>query len=271
MEITLSYLSLALSAATLLVTIYLAIRLKTVHYLLQQPVVKKMSPQLRLKPVKLDEALDRNRSRGLGDRQAGREGGRPERRDGREGRPEGERREGRPERREGSDRRDGDRSRDGRREGREGRPEGERREGRPEGERREGRPERREGSDRRDGDRNRDGRREGREGRPEGERREGRDDRRPPRDFSENRETPSQPQPEYPAPAAESGSGLPPRRPLPSFSESPVERTETSAPSRESAADTFVGSGDDVQHGRRTQLKKKPRFDFDEAETPPAV
>jgi ribonuclease E len=256
MEITLSYLALALSAATLLVTIYLAIRLKTVHYLLQQPVVKKMSPQLRLKPVKLDEALDRNRNRGQGDRPSGREGGRPERRDGREGRegrPESERREARPERREG------DRSRDGR---------PERRDGRPEGERREGRPERREG---REGDRNRDVRPERREGRPEGERREGRDDRRPPREFSENREAPSPSQPEYSAPAAESGSGLPPRRPLPSFSDSPVERTETQAPVRESAADTFVGSGDDVQHGRRTQLKKKPRFDFDEAETPPAV
>jgi hypothetical protein len=31
-----------------------------------------------------------------------------------------------------------------------------------------------------------------------------------------------------------------------------------------------VGSGDDMQHGRRTQLKKKPRFDFDEEETPAA-
>jgi hypothetical protein len=35
---------------------------------------------------------------------------------------------------------------------------------------------------------------------------------------------------------------------------------------------TFVGGGDDVQHGRRTQLKKKPRFDIEEdAPATPAV
>jgi ribonuclease E len=255
---------LALAAATLLVTIYLAIRLKTVHYLLQQPVVKKMSPQLRLKPVKLDEALDRNRNRdrgpgGPGDRgpgsRDGRDAGRPERRDGR---PEGargegrDRRDGRPERSERPEgARDGERNRDGRRDGRPERSEGRR-------------------DDRRDG--------------PRPERRDGdRRDSRPPREFSD---APRDAAPssaaassssassssDYSAPAAETSTGLPPRRPLPSLQDSPVERPETSAPVRDSAADTFVGSGDDEQHGRRTQLKKKPRFDFDEEETTtPAV
>ena len=62
------YLALALSAATLVITILIAIRLKTVHYLLQQPVVKKLSPQLRLKPVKLDDAGNRVRDGRDGDR-----------------------------------------------------------------------------------------------------------------------------------------------------------------------------------------------------------
>lgn len=191
---TLSLIALALSAATLVVTILIAIRLKTVHYLLQQPVVKKMSPQLRLKPVKLDEAMNRNRDR--------------------QGAPGGERREG-------------------------GRPEGERREGRPEG-------------------------------------REGRDNReaRPPREFSDA------PRAEAPVaesrPAPEAPAGLPARRPLNTFSDTPVARSESASSSSALSANepvdaTFVGSGDDVQHGRRTQLKKKPRFDIEEEPATPAV
>jgi hypothetical protein len=257
METNLSYITLALAAATLLVTIYLAFRLKAALYLLQQPVVKKMSPQLRLKPVKLDEAMDRNRNRGDRgprpegrDGERGREGGRDGERRDRGPRPEGERREG------GRDRRDGDR-RDGRREGERGpRPEGDRGP-RPEG--RDG------GRDRRDGDR-RDGRREGergRDGRREGGER---------REFSEARESaPAAPSPDFSAPSAEAPAGLPPRRPLPSFNDAPSDRhEEASAPARESSSnDGFVGgNSDDMQHGRRTQLKKKPRFDFDEEETP---
>jgi hypothetical protein len=293
---TLSLIALAVSAATLVVTILIAIRLKTVHYLLQQPVVKKMSPQLRLKPVKLDDAMNRNRDRQApgGGRPEGerREGGRPEGREGRDGRRDGRdgRREGRPE----GERREGGRPEG--REGREGRPEGDRRErregGRPEGERREGRPEGRDG--RRDGGRPEGERREGgrpeaerREGRPEGERRERRDgdrperreggrpenrEARPPREFSDA------PRVEAPVvesrPAAEAPAGLPPRRPLNTFSETPVARSDSSS-SALSANDpvdaTFVGSGDDVQHGRRTQLKKKPRFDIEEEPATPAV
>jgi len=272
----LSFIALALSAATLVVTILIAIRLKTVHYLLQQPVVKKMSPQLRLKPVKLDDAGNRVR----------------ENRDGnREGRPEnrGERRDGRNENR--GERRDGNRegrgeNRGERREGREGRPEGERRENRDG--RNENRGERRDGN--RDGrGENRGERREGREGRPEGERRENRDGRnenrgerrehngerregrenRPPREFGDAPRAESSAVVEAPV-ASEAPAGLPPRRPLNATPEAP--RAEAAAPAGESGFEaTFVGSGDDVQHGRRTQLKKKPRFDIEEETTTPAV
>jgi hypothetical protein len=273
MENTLSLILLAVSVVTLVAALYTAIRIKSVLYLLHQPVVKKMSPQLRLKPVKLDEAMGRSRER-QGAPSARPEGRDGERRDG--GRPEGgrppreggERREGRDgdrnrDRRDG-DRRDGRPPRDGeRREG--GRPEGDRapRADRPEGERREG------GRERRDGDR--------RDGRPprDGERRDGNRESRPPREFSETRDAApsvSSASSDYSAPASEAPSSLPARRPLPSFSDAPVER-QSSAPSfgeTPSGETTFVGSSDDMQHGRRTQLKKKPRFDVEEDETPAA-
>ena len=56
-----------------------------------------------------------------------------------------------------------------------------------------------------------------------------------------------------------------------SFSDALAAERSDAAPFREPAADTFVGAGEDVQHGRRTQLKKKPRFDIDEAEATPTV
>ena len=147
---SLIYLSLALSAVTLAISIYLAIKIKAVHYLLEQPVVKKMSPQLKLKPVKLDEMVAERgrqqqnrdgRPQGGNDRRGDRD-----RRDGsREGRPEGDRSRG-----ENRDRRDGDRNRGGDR-------------------------------DRRDGDRNRGGDRDRRDGNRN-------DQNRPPRETFENRE-----------------------------------------------------------------------------------
>jgi hypothetical protein len=278
MEI-IQYLTLALAAATLIAALYVAFRIKSVLYLLHQPVVKKMSPQLRLKPVKLDEALNGNRNRDRQGAPAGREGREGERRDGdrnrdgrRDGRPEGDRGP-RPERAEGDrgPRRDGDRNRDGRRDGR---PEGDRG---PRPERTEGdrgpRPERAESDrgPRRDGDRNRDGGRDRRDGNRDGNR-----ESRPPREFSENRESapaaPSSFNAETTAPAAsESHTSLPARRPLPSFDAPAAERSESTAAFRDPAADTFVGAGEDVQHGRRTQLKKKPRFDIDETEATPTV
>lgn len=288
---TLSFFALALSAATLVVTILIAIRLKTVHYLLQQPVVKKISPQLRLKPVKLDEAGNRRDRNGNGNgnangesRREGREG-----REGRDGRREGRengRRENREPRAEG-ERRDGRENREARRDGREGREnrepraEGERREGRDGRENRDGRREGRESREGREGRENREGRRENRENREpraEGERREGRENRESRGEGREGRETRAPREaadaPRVEAPhdnsAAPAPAGLPPRRPpLPTQADTSAPASAGTESSPASFADaTFVGQSDDVQHGRRTQLKKKPRFDIED-ETPP--
>lgn len=228
---TLSLLALILSAATLVVTILIALRLKTVHYLLQQPVVKKISPQLRLKPVKLDEAMNRPRT-GNGNGEGRREG--RENREGREGRE----------------------SRDGRREGRsDSRNENGRREGR---ENREGREGRREGRENREGREHREGREPRAEGRSDNR------DHRAPRDAAD---TPVA-EPSRETSAAQAPAGLPPRRPpLPSVPETPAAGSPDVLASPAGTEATFVGQSDDVQHGRRTQLKKKPRFDIED-ETP---
>src|SRR4051812_20088051 len=44
-----------LSALSIALCAYLLMKIRTITYLLEQPVVKKMSPQLNLKPVKVDE------------------------------------------------------------------------------------------------------------------------------------------------------------------------------------------------------------------------
>lgn len=248
---TLIYLSLALSALTLGISIYIASKVKAVHYLLEQPVVKKMSPQLKLKPVKLDELVaDRNRQQ----------------QQNRDSRPQG----GNPNGpRQGGDR--GDR-----------RPHGERPEGdrRPENRDRQGgqdrRPERSEGDRDRNRDRNRD-RDRNRGDRPD----RGGQDRRP-REVFENRESApvsqsvaqpvSEPAPmraEMPASAPMMDAPLSPRRPLSSTMETESStRQSPILPSSENegGSENFVGSDNDMQHGRRTQMKKKPRFELDEAE-----
>ena len=292
MVTSLSYLILALAAASLVVGIFLAIRLKTVLYLLQQPVVKKMSTQLRLKPVKLDEVMGRGGREGRpeGGRPEGRGEGRPE---GRGPRPEGGRRDDRgprgdrpegdrgprrddrgprPERTEGGrpQRAEGDRG--PRRDDRGPRPEraegdrGPRREDRndrgPRPERTEGdRPRREDRPERSEGGREDRPRRDDRG--PRGDRPERTEgDRAPRREFSETRDFAPAPQAEFAAPAAESAP-LSPRRPL--FADTAEVRSEI-APVRENPiAESFVGSNnDDLQHGRRTTLKKKPRFDITE-------
>ena len=50
-----------LSVVSIGLCVYLLSKIRTITYLLEQPVVKKMSPQLKLKPVKVDE-LDENRA-----------------------------------------------------------------------------------------------------------------------------------------------------------------------------------------------------------------
>ena len=243
------YIILAVSAASLAILVYLALKMKAVVYLLEQPVVKKMSPQLKLKPVKLDELMaDRNRHSQAQNRDPRQPGSIPGNAPRQGGRPDGERREGnrgdRPQGGQGS------------------RPE------RGEGDRRDG--ERNRGNDR-FRDRNRGDRPQGSQGgRPEG-------DRRPPREFNENRDQnressvsvsqPSQPviRNEAPVSTPQQDAPLSPRRPLPATVET-HEHRNTAAPSFEGGSEAFVGTDNDMQHGRRTQMKKKPRFEMDEAE-----
>ncbi len=163
MESTLIYILLAISAVSLAISLYLALKMKTVAYLLEQPVVKKMSPQLKLKPVKLDELMaERNRQQ-LQNREP-RQGGNPAIPVTGGPRNDQERQERRP-----------DQNRDANREPRQDR--------RPE-RGNEGRPERAEGDRNRNSDRFRDRDRNRNSDRDRGG---DRGDRRP-REFSENRE-----------------------------------------------------------------------------------
>ena len=68
------------------------------------------------------------------------------------------------------------------------------------------------------------------------------------------------------APVPQHEAPLAPRRPLsPTVEET---RNEVSIPvfENQGGSEGFAGSDNEMQHGRRTQLKKKPRFEFDESE-----
>lgn len=268
-----------LSAISIALCAYLLLKIRNITYLLEQPVVKKMSPQLKLKPVKIDEIDEdsrRNPSRNApapsngatqtrGPRPSFEGGERPPRdHHSRERAPRGERPEGgeRPAREGGFDRgaAHGDRA--------------------PRGDR----------GDRGDrgGFRDRGGRNDrqdrngaGREGMGAG--REGGDRNRPrPESFGGERESapvdgapvsrPAPAAPENPTPA----SVLSPRRPLPSMVDQEVTSRDIPAPveavSAAAAEDALFARDDsDIQHGRRHQPKKKPRFDLGEEETKPAA
>jgi hypothetical protein len=276
---TAQFLTLAgLSVVSIGLCIYLLTKVRTLTYLLEQPVVKKMSPQLKLKPVKVDELDDsraavppRNSVNGAPQNRGPRpavEGERPrENRDmnPRDRAPRGDRPEGEA-RREGGDRGErmdrgprNDRGDRGDRFGGRDRERGGRHERNDRGDRFNGR----EGAPARDGAPSREGGRErGREG------------------FGSEREPSAAPAASN-APAADTApamtaapasSVLAPRRPLPST----VVDQETSA-SKESHVDAlapnptaedalFTRDDSDIQHGRRNQLKKKPRFDVKEEE-----
>jgi hypothetical protein len=270
---TAQFLTLAgLSVVSIGLCIYVLSKIRTVTYLLEQPVVKKMSPQLKLKPVKIDE-LDESRAaaparspaNGVPQNRGPRPGAEAER--GRENRdsvngnrdraPRADRPVDRPEtegRREGGDRADraprNDRPDRGERfGGREGGREG----GRDRG----GRPDRHERGDRGDRFGNREG---GRERTREG--------------FGGEREAaaaPAAPANPETAPVASIAPALAPRRPLPST----VDQENTnvnaapldiSAPNASAEDALFTRDDSDIQHGRRHQPKKKPRFDLKEEE-----
>ncbi len=251
MENILTYVAIALSATTLALCAWLVRKMNTVLYLLEQPSVRKMSPQLKLKPVKLDELMaERTRQQQQSRPQPQQNGPRPPYQGGR---PHGEHRN------------DQDRRPDqGSRDRFENRDRPDRRPERGEGDRN-----RNNDRDRfRDRDRNRD-------------RNQGGDRWRPPQ--NENRDAASAPisavgepprepaRSEAPAPSAshhESVAPLAPRRPLPSTveNESAREPVAPPAPSETESGSEGLFNSDDIQHGRRTQVKKKPRFDVAEEE-----
>ena len=261
-----------LSAISLAVCAYLVLKVRTITYLLEQPVVKKMSPQLKLKPVKIDEPDSENRPNparnnasngaapGRSPRPAFEGGERPPRDQNRDRGP-------RPERAEGSDRppREG-----GDRPPREG---GFDRNGGDRGPRND----RGDRGDRFGGGRDR-GERGGRGGHDRHERndrggRDGGDRNRTREPFSGSESAPAEGS--RPAPVASEGvpaqAALAPRRPLPSTVDHEVEHKEIpaadSAAANAAAEDAlFARDESDMQHGRRNQLKKKPRFEVAEEE-----
>ena len=268
---TAQFLTLAgLSVVSIGLCIYVLSKIRTVVYLLEQPVVKKMSPQLKLKPVKVDEpdesrapAPARNGANGVPQSRGPRPGLEAERgRDNRDRAPRSDERAPRTD----------DRA------PRADRPEAEgRREGGDRGPRNEmDRAPRGDRGDRfggREGGRDRGGRNErGDRGDRFGNREGGRERNR--EGFGGEREsagTPAAPAPSESAPVASTAPALAPRRPLPStvdqenlaVNAAPVE----AAASNGSAEDAlFTRDDSDIQHGRRHQPKKKPRFELNEEE-----
>ena len=263
----------ALSAVSIALCAYLLAKVRTITYLLEQPVVKKMSPQLKLKPVKVDELDDANRANPSRNAAPSTNGAQPARapRPGFEGgerpprenrdraprtdRPEGEaRREGGFDRGPRNDRGDrGDRFGGGGREG-----------GRDRG----GRHERNDRGDRFGG---REGGREGGGGR-EGNREGGRERTREPFNGEPAAAEASRPAPvvSESAPVQQAPAALSPRRPLPSTVDNDNGTKDASvdalAPNPTAEDALFVRNDEDITHGRRHQPKKKPRFNVEEEE-----
>ncbi len=245
MENLLQYGNFALSIVLLVLAILILKKITSVHYLLEQPIVKKLAPQLKLKPVKLEDAIDRNRHQHGRAPNSSEGPNQHQRNNGQNGsRPQGERN-------------DQDRRPDANRNG----------------------PERTDRRPERDGDRNRNDRFKDRDrnrnDRPNGDR------NRPPQNQNNGASKPTQesapssiPQQEMaraenvpsPASTASTQAPLAPRRPLLTTPQDTESRNEISAVSTVPVESPSEGNfnSDDVQHGRRTQLKKKPRFEMEE-------
>ena len=258
METTQFYILAGLSGVSIAACAILFYKIRSVIYLLEQPVVKKMSPQLKLKPVKIDEnenSNPRNDSRPV-QPPSGNRGPRPnfERPEGgerqnRDNQPRSDRGP-RPERTEGGDRG----------------PRNDRFSGRDRD--RGPRNERHGGMGGRDAAGNRDG----------GERHGNHDRNRHRSEGFTNTNEPTATPSENAAPAVSrsapyptpdhGGPALAPRRPLPSTVDQDSPAKEYHPPEPVSAADAadalFMRDDSDIQHGRRNQLKKKPKFDVSE-------
>ncbi len=268
METAQFYILAGLSGVSIALCAVLFYKLRSVVYMLEQPVVKKMSPALKLKPVKVDEidthstrtdarpANASNGNRGPRPNFERPEGGERQNRDSQPRQDRGPRPEGNAERSPSGDR--GPRDRNFRDRGERG----------PRNERH--------GSGGRDGMGNREtgGPREG------GDRHSGQD-----RNRNRSESSPigagseaaalegAAPMASRPAPIpaqdhSHSGPALAPRRPLPSTVDQDSSGKEFTPPepvSADVAADAmFMREDSDIQHGRRNQLKKKPKFDVSE-------
>jgi|GEM_PF-1373992 len=271
-----------LSAISIALCAYLLLKIRNITYLLEQPVVKKMSPQLKLKPVKIDEQDDESRrnpsrnasapSNGTAQARGPRpsfEGGERPARDhhSRERTPRNERSEGgeRPPREGGFERGagHGDRAPRGDRGDRGDRGGFRDRGGRNDRHDRNGAARESAGAGREGGDRNRP-RTEGLGGE---------------RESSPVDSAPVSRPASAAAPSENSAppSVLSPRRPLPSMVEQEVTSRDIPAPVDASASAAaaedalFARDDSDIQHGRRHQPKKKPRFDLGEEDAKPAA
>jgi hypothetical protein len=270
-----------LSLISLAICAYMLLKVRTITYLLEQPVVKKMSPQLKLKPIKVDDsesearpnparnnsANGANAANGAAPARSPRpafEGGeRPPRDQNRDRGPRPERTEGgeRPPREGGFDRNGGDRG-----------PRNERNDRGDRGDRFGGRDRGGRGHDRHER-----GAREGGERSLSGGREGGDRNRNRSESLGNERESAPVDGAPRPAPMASeapvnhSAPALAPRRPLPSTVDHEVEHKEIPAPDSAAAASAaedalFARDESDMQHGRRNQLKKKPRFEVADEE-----
>lgn len=267
-----------LSGISIALSIVVLIKLKAVHYLLELPVVKKMSPALKLKPIKVDEAENNhkhdsrpsashspsaspshaNANRGPRPNFERAEGGERQNRDHH---PRNERNDRGPRPEGNGDRAHADRS--------------------PSGDRGQ-RNDRTERNERNPRDQNR-GQRNAPQG---GEGRHGGQDRGPDRfDRNRNRNEGHSNTSEATSVDGAMATGRPsasevaetnsapvlaPRRPLPSTLSQEVSAKDL-APAEPIAAEVaadamFMRDDSEMQHGRRTQMKKKPKFDVSEEE-----
>ncbi len=268
METTQFYILAGLSGLSIAACAVLFYKLRAVIYLLEQPVVKKMSPQLKLKPVKVDDsetvnarpdsrpANTTNGNRGPRPNFERPEGGERQNRDSQPRHDRGPR----PDRPEGGDR--GPRP-----EGGDRGPRNDRFSGRDRGPRHE-RNDRSGGTAPRDNAGSREpGERTGGFDRNRN-RNEGQTHTNEPATTGESVASPASRPAAISNPESHGGPALAPRRPLPSTVDSVASNKEFTPPEPVSAAEAadalFMRDDSDIQHGRRNQLKKKPKFDVSE-------
>ncbi len=233
---TIIYLLTALTGVSIVLSVLTLLKIKNINYLLEQPVIKKMSPELKLKPVKIGDDEDNKKNQNRNQNNA------PQNRNNRPAMDK-------PAENSAEPRRDFN-----------NRPD--RNERLPRNDRNEGSTDRarNNNNDRfRDRDRNRDNRNG-----PDRNRNQRLDvfsnEKEAPVEENTNGHRPALVVEAAPAPIVnQSVSPLPARRPLPSAISQEEAKISISAPAAQEAA-IFAQDDADIQHGRRNQLKKKPVF-----------